>query len=138
MPGKRQPPASLDMGFEEALRRFAQTDPAELRPEPPDAAGRSKKEKHRVSREPKPFVFTLTFEEAAQITGAAGEGGHQGLDRRLTEELADGNNQVTFTDEQLGELIRYMTQYGSGGFQGRLRRAFMRSLADLLGLRMVL
>lgn len=90
-----------------------------------------------MSREPKPFVFTLTFEEAQLITGAAGSGGHQELHRRITEELENNDNQVTFTDEQLGELIRYMTRYGSGGFQDRLRRAFNRSLADLLGFRMV-
>ena len=31
----------------------------------------------------------------------------------------------------------YLVRYGSGGFQGRLWRAFSRSLADLLGLRIV-
>lgn len=85
-------------------------------------------------KEPKPFAFKLTPEEAEQITGAAGEGGHQELHRRLTHELADGNRTVTFNDAEMGELIRYMTQYGSGGFQGRLRRAFLRSLREQLGL----
>jgi hypothetical protein len=30
MKGKTQPPLGLDMGFDEALRRFIQTDPKEL------------------------------------------------------------------------------------------------------------
>ncbi len=30
MKGKAQPPLGLDMGFDEALRRFIQTDPQEL------------------------------------------------------------------------------------------------------------
>lgn len=106
-------------------------------PEPAGATGDPNKGEHGMAREPKPFVFTLSFEEASEITGASGSGGHQELHRRLTQELERGDNQVTFTDEQLGELIRYMIQYGSGGFQGRLRRAFSRSLADLLGFRVV-
>ena len=84
-----------------------------------------------MKRPAKPFVFTLSFEEAEFITKATGTGGHQTLQRRLTAELRDGHNQVTFTDEQLGELIRYMTRYGSGGFQDRLRHAFKRSVREL-------
>jgi len=68
------------------------------------------------------------------VTGAEGSGGHQELHRRLTDQLANGNLEVRFNDAQLGELIRYMTQYGSGGFQGRRRRAFIRPLRELLGL----
>ena len=84
-----------------------------------------------ISRAPKPFVFTLENSEVEWIKGAAGSGGHQTLHRRLVKELQSGN-QVTFTDEQLGELVRYMTRYGSGGFQGRLRKAFGRSVRELL------
>lgn len=134
---KRKPPPSLDVPFGEALARFARTDPAELGHLHPPSSGEAEGGKRRMSKEPKPFVFTLNFEEAQLITGAAGSGGHQELHRRITEELENNDNQVTFTDEQLGELIRYMTRYGSGGFQDRLRRAFNRSLADLLGFRMV-
>ena len=79
----------------------------------------------------KPFVFTLTQDEADEIRNASGSGGHQSLYRRLTKEMHDGLR-VTFTDEQLGELIRYMARYGSGGFQDRLRRAFARSVGELL------
>lgn len=85
-----------------------------------------------VPRTAKPFVFTLLDDEVAELKEAVGTGGHQSLHRRLMQELRDGNT-VTFTDDQLGELIRYMTRYGSGGFQGRLRNAFGRSLKDLFG-----
>jgi hypothetical protein len=86
-----------------------------------------------MARQPKPFTFTLTDPEIAELTGPVGEGGHQSLHRRLLDELANGPT-VTFDDAELGELIRYMTQYGSGGFQGRLYRAFIRSLKEQLGL----
>jgi hypothetical protein len=85
-----------------------------------------------VKRDPKPFVFNLDVQEANEIRNAVGSGGHQSLHRRLVAELdRPPGNQVTFTDEQMGELIRYMTRYGSGGFQGRLRHAFARVFLDL-------
>lgn len=64
----------------------------------------------------------------------SGQGGHQNLHARIRSELANGPT-VTFDDTEMGELIRYMTQYGSGGFQGRLRRAFVRSLCSQIGAR---
>jgi hypothetical protein len=70
------------------------------------------------------------------MTQPSGQGGHQTLHTRIRQELALGPT-VTFNDEQLGELIRYMSQYGSGGFQGRLRRAFIRSICDQIGARPV-
>jgi len=91
-------------------------------------------EERRGGRTPKPFVFTLREEEAAEIGEARGTGGHQTLHRRLVSELARGDLTILFTDAQLGELIRYMTRYESGGFQDRLRRAFGRSLEELLRL----
>jgi hypothetical protein len=86
-----------------------------------------------MGKAPKPFVFQLTQAEVAELTDPVGEGGHQSLHRRLLSELAKGNT-VTFDDAELGELIRYMTQYGTGGFQGRLYRAFIRSLTEQLRL----
>lgn len=86
-----------------------------------------------MGKKPKPFVFTLTPEEGEEIKGAVGSGGYQELHRRITEELQAGS-QVTFDDGEMGEMIRHMTQYGSGGFQSHLKRAFRRSLCDLLDL----
>jgi hypothetical protein len=86
-----------------------------------------------MPREAKRFEFHLTEAEANEIRNAHGSGGHQGLHRRLTDQLENGLV-VSLNDAELGELIRYMTQYKSGGFQGRLRAAFERSLRDQLGL----
>lgn len=97
-----------------------------------EAAGTEDDETEEGGRKPKPFVFTLTPEEAVLITEAKGSGGHQSLHRRLVAQLAKGNLTITFNDAQLGELIRYITRYKSGGFQGRLRKAFLRSLHELL------
>lgn len=85
-----------------------------------------------MPREPKPFEFQLTDAEIDEIRNAAGEGGHQGLHRRLMEQL-DHGPVIILDDAELGALIRYMTQYKSGGFQGRLRAAFERSLREQLG-----
>lgn len=89
----------------------------------------------RGGRQPRPFAFTLTPEEALVITEARGQGGQQNLHRRLVDQLANGNLTVEMDDRRFGELIRYMTRYGSGGFQGRLRAAFRRVLGDMLGMK---
>lgn len=81
---------------------------------------------------PRPIVFTLTDEEAAYLLVPVGDGGQQTFHEGLLAQLQSGNRAVAFTDDQLGKLIRYMTQYGPGGFQGRLRKAFRRSLLELL------
>lgn len=81
----------------------------------------------------KPFTFELTKSEADEIRNAAGEGGHQSLQRRLIEQLDSKESVIELDDAGLGEVIRYMTQYKGGGFQGRLRAAFERSLREQLG-----
>ena len=91
----------------------------------------------RGGRQPRPFSFVLTPEEALIITDARGQGGQQSLHRRLVEQLANGNLTIEMDDRRFGELIRYMTRYGSGGFQGRLKEAFKRVLGDLLGMKPV-
>ena len=86
----------------------------------------------KSGRAAKPFIFHLEPEEALLITEARGTGGQQKLHRRLVAELTKGDLTITLNDSQFGELIRYMTRYGSGGFQNRLRDAFRRVLGDLL------
>lgn len=87
-----------------------------------------------MSRHPKPFTFDLTDAEAQQITGfhINGTGGLQTLLRRLKAELTHGRR-IVMDDAQLGQLLRYTTRYGSGGFEDRLRKAFFRSLQQLFG-----
>jgi hypothetical protein len=45
---KTEPPLHLDMGFDEALKRFAQTDPAEVEP-PKDKAPKVSKAAKRLA-----------------------------------------------------------------------------------------
>lgn len=80
------------------------------------------------------FVFHLTDAEAAEMRGpVAGSGGQQSFHRSILADL-ERSHTIPFDDKRLGKLIRYMTMYGhSGGFQGRLRRAFIRSIALQLG-----
>ena len=85
-----------------------------------------------MSKEARPVTLTLTADEAAEILTPAGAGGQQTFQKELIQQLQDGNLTVAFDDDKLGKLIRYMTQYGPGGFQGRLRKAFRRPLLELL------
>ena len=80
----------------------------------------------------KPVTLVLTADEAADLLAPVGAGGQQGFQQQLIAQLQAGSLTMAFDDDQLGKLIRYMTQYGPGGFQGRLRKAFRRSLLELL------
>lgn len=86
-----------------------------------------------IQRAAKPFEIDLHDCEVDLLKAAPDTGGHQALCRRLLADIQRGpGNRVTLTDEQMGELIRYLTRYGSAGFQARLRRAFARPLQELL------
>ena len=85
-----------------------------------------------MTRPPRPFTFRLLDAEVAEIVHPSGRGGHQSLHRLIRDQLKDGKNIVRLDDAQLGMLFRYMTQYKGGGFQARLRRAFLRSVYELL------
>ncbi len=80
----------------------------------------------------RPFVFTLLPAEIEQIVGTEvnGRGGLQSLQKRLKAQLEYGDT-VEFNNAGLGQLIRYMTLYGDGSFEKRLRSAFARSFLDL-------
>ena len=80
----------------------------------------------------KPIAITLTASEAAEILTPIGGGGQQNFQQGLIDQLQGGNLVIMLDDDQMGKLIRYMTQYGPGGFQTRLRKAFGRSLLTLL------
>jgi hypothetical protein len=71
--------------------------------------------------------------EAEFLREPAGSGGQQQFHEEIRKQLSGGNLTLRFDDEHLGKLVRYMTQYGSGGFQGRLRKAFRRPLLDIIG-----
>lgn len=79
-----------------------------------------------------PITITLTPQEAAFIQTPAGAGGQQTFQQELLSQLQNGNTTLSLNDEQVGKLFRYMTQYGQGGFQGRLQKAFRRPLSEFL------
>jgi hypothetical protein len=85
-----------------------------------------------MTRDPKHVTLFLTNEQATHLLAPAGEGGHQQLHEMLREQLANGKLTVELNDEDLGRIVRYMTQYGSGGFQARLKRALAEPLVRLL------
>lgn len=80
----------------------------------------------------KPFSVELTEEEAHFIMEPSGDGGQQQFHESIRKQLGDGKRTVVLDDAELGKLVRYMTQYGSGGFQGLLRKAFKRPLVELI------
>ncbi len=85
-----------------------------------------------MARVASPIPLTLEPNEAAELLTPAGSGGQQTFQQGLISQLQGGNLTVRFNDDELGKLIRYMTQYGTGGFQSRLRKAFHRPLLELL------
>lgn len=75
--------------------------------------------------------FKLTPDEIAELKKPInGAGGYQTLLRKLAPSI-NKNGSILVDDETLGKIVR-MCAYGSGGFQGRLRAAFRRSVRDLL------
>ena len=85
-----------------------------------------------MGRAARHFAIVLMPEEAAEMLAPSGDGGHQQLHEEIRAQLQNGNLTIHLDDTELGRVIRYMTQYGSGGFQGRLQRAFRRPLVALL------
>lgn len=81
-----------------------------------------------------PFIFKLEQREIAELKQPAGEGGFQSFQERLLNELEKTGDTISLDDDEFGKLARYMTRYKSGGFQGHLREAFIRSFKDLFGL----
>ena len=114
------PEAEIAARLDRAVRRMAQTPPQP-----------SRKQEH-MSKDGEPFQFTLLPVEIAEITQIeiVGSGGLQTLLRKLRTQLERGNV-VEFDNAGLGQLIRYTTRIGGGGFETRLRRAFARSFLDL-------
>ena len=76
-------------------------------------------------------TFDLTQAENAELAKAVnGQGGYQTLLREIRP-LVQPNGSLTIDDEQLGRIVR-MCAYGSGGFQGRLRKAFKSHVRSLM------
>jgi hypothetical protein len=66
-------------------------------------------------------IVQLTQEQADILRRPVkGEGGFQSLLRGLQQNLNRRTNVLTVTEEQFERIIRYTSQYGWGGFEGRL------------------
>ena len=68
-------------------------------------------------------MFTVRFTLPADAADAlarpiVGQGGFQSLLRQLQGLLKDG--ELTLTPELIAKMVRYVQDYGQGGFQGRL------------------
>ena len=80
-------------------------------------------------------TLILNATERKLITEPVGSGGHQYLHRDLVDvieyghHLDNGGVIIVLPDELLGRTIRCAIEYGSGGFQGRLRKALGRALS---------
>jgi len=85
-----------------------------------------------MSKAPRPFAIRVNKFEASVILEYERAGGFQDFHRSIADQLQDGRLEVVFDDEGLGKLIRLMTQYGSGGFQGALKKAFRRNLGRMI------
>jgi hypothetical protein len=82
-------------------------------------------------------MFTVTFKlppEAAEALArpVVGQGGFQSLLRQLQSLLKDGD--LTLTPELIAKMVRYVQDYGQGGFQGRLDTVLeeLKKLSDVL------
>jgi hypothetical protein len=63
----------------------------------------------------------------------SGQGGFQGLLKRLRVRLDKNSGKLTLTKGDLERIPRYAFEYGNGGWEGRLRGIFGRHLGpDLL------
>jgi len=81
-------------------------------------------------RPPAKTTFFLSPKEVrALLLPLNGEGGFQSFGKTL-QGLLQEDGSITLTDEQVGRVFR-LARYakGDGGFEGRMRTAFGRSLA---------
>lgn len=79
-----------------------------------------------------PTIFELTPDESEHLQRPInGQGGFQNVLTALNAALDPTTGQLSLDDELLGKTIRY-AGYAQGGFQGRLKEAIRRNVADLL------
>ena len=76
-------------------------------------------------------TINLTPDELAILNGNwAGSGGFQGLAPRLQAKVSPAGELALF-DEEIGAIVRHMS-YVQSGFRDRVRKAFRRSIMELM------
>jgi hypothetical protein len=82
-------------------------------------------------------TVTLTPIELAELDrqdpATKGNGGYQRLLVNLQNKVDRLTRRLTLTSRDLERIARYAFDYGNGGWEGRLRRIFGRSLGSNLG-----
>jgi hypothetical protein len=73
-------------------------------------------------------------EAQALFKPVVGSGGFQNMQRKLNNALTFGamDASISLSDAELGAVVRHMAYSRSGGFEGRLRKAFGRSLREIV------
>jgi hypothetical protein len=65
-------------------------------------------------------IFLSPEEGAALMRKVNGTGGFQSLLRMLQKSYDKDTRAVRLSDDEIERVVRYTTQYGWGGFEGRL------------------
>ena len=83
-------------------------------------------------------TVTLTADEIAEINrqdpATASDGGFQSLIVSLQSRINPMTGELHLTDEDMRRIPQYAFDYGNGGWENILLRAFARTLGQTLGL----
>ena len=77
------------------------------------------------------IFFRLNSDETELLVAQAGVGGFQQRFSTLIPRLDRDAGTIRINDADLGKIVRYCS-YGPGGWQGDLRKIFLRSIQKLL------
>lgn len=83
------------------------------------------------------MIVILNGAEIAELDkqdpATAGDGGYQGLMISLQRRVDRATGELLLTDDDLRRIPMYAFDYGNGGWEDRLLRAFGRGLGSKLG-----
>jgi hypothetical protein len=79
----------------------------------------------------------LTFGELKELLrqdpSSAGGGGFQNFLVQLGYRVDDTSGELELDNEDLNRISKYVTDYGTGGYQSRILKVFGRTLGESLG-----
>lgn len=79
-----------------------------------------------------PIFIQLNTDERAELAKQiAGQGGFQGLMKRLRQRAAI-SGKLTVSDDEIAQIGRYAFYEGGGGYENRLKAIFSRTLGSKL------
>lgn len=77
-------------------------------------------------------IILMQAEAKVLMQHVEGQGGWQSLFRRLQDGYDPKTGEITVSDDDVDRLRGYCNEYGDGGWQGRLRQIFRRTLGPNL------